>query len=374
MKVEKLIGKAIYQVEATPKRGRTPQRFDMVCDTEFEIPRVRGSETVADAVVATGYFDGELDLRPGRRRARPTPQTYLGYSGGLWQPLKSHYEVPGSITVDDLRLRLQQNPTEADRGTEFADPMMSADDPEVGFAQTRHRRNQNLRSESSFDGHVHWSNKPRALQLQHEVSRRLLLIVDDTIYRRSEGPTWTVSDSKSYPYHQGAILLVQADRQEFHGDRFAVTKLDLARAWCEKRWGKVVISGSVEYVDPRFIDGFDGARLMRRRLGELVEKGLNFVPYWPVEAVDSYLALAWQMRISEPLQLFGVRDPQAVLALAKTLRAHLSAPSIPTSLKEKARDIFTEMDRMDRMIENDPSLVAGLDPTQEAALEGLAVP
>ena len=75
MKIEKLIGKAIYQVEATPKRGRTPQRFDMVCETEFDIPRVKASETVADAVVATSYFDGELDPRPGRRHDHPTAQT-----------------------------------------------------------------------------------------------------------------------------------------------------------------------------------------------------------------------------------------------------------------------------------------------------------
>lgn len=372
MKSEKLIGKAIYQVEATPKKGRTPQRFDMICDTEFEIPRVKASETVADAVVATGYFDGELTQRYAHHQ-RPPRQSYLGYNGALWQPLKSHYGVPGELTVDDLRRRLQQAPTEGARGTEFADPMMVTDDPDVGFAQVPYRRIQHLRFESSFEGQIHWSNKARALQLQQQASRRLLLVVDETIYRRSVGPVWMVSDAKSYLHHQATVRLVQADAAEVNGDSFGLNKLELARAWCENRWGKVRVSGSVEYADPRFLADLDGARMVQRRLGELVEKGLNFVPYWPTEAVESYLALAREMRISQPFEIFGVRDPQAVLSLARTLRHHLSAPSIPTDLKEKARDILKELDRMDRMIENDPSLVPGLDSVQEAALQELAL-
>ncbi|MGY3581511.1 hypothetical protein ACVIGB_000418 [Bradyrhizobium sp. USDA 4341] len=363
MRTEKLVAMALYQAEVVTKR-RSSQRRDVVCHAEFEVNRIKQCEAVFDALVATG----------SRFWGNPStgPVSYLGYDGALWQPLLSWTRAGHvRVSIDAFREKLRQSPTSDARRSGNSDPMREADDPDVGFAE-QHYYPQRMVSEETFDGAIYWTNKARALQLQQEAAQRLLLIVGDVVYRRSLGPVWVTSGPKSYRH--GAVMLRQPDSSDYHGDTFAPTKLQLAKSWCERRWGECVVSGSIEYLDERFVDDrLYGARLVDHWLAKLVDNGARFLPYWPSDAVLDYLALAREMRTSKPLKIFGVRDPGTVRALAAALRPHIAAPSVPSGLRRVAKDLLADLDYLTALSEFDRSLFGGLNPNQAEDLAELAV-
>lgn len=375
----KFLGNFVFQADILRPRHRTPERFDVVALTEYEIPTLTRSDLAAGAVVVNVLND----------RNTLDKISFDGWNGALWSPLGTiTNEYPSDHTLTTLTDYRSGFGSVWARNSSFhahTDPLRRVyarhlAPTERGRAPNHLSDRKTTITEDAINGPVRWSNRGDALHRHLDASRDLIC-VDDIIYVRRPDPVWAVLRNKDGGPHAELTIpqfWISSDSDVFpqtYSGRFlaegTIYRADRAAAALT---GGVPIRGEVLALDERFLSRDDAAWTLFCRLKAIVDKTEPLFRRLPANAVVALKTIADAYEASSMWNLspISVRK-EAILQGLQSISATLSAIDCPPGQIMNRDYALKWIDDATEQCAQDPDSQVALHPDDEAGVAALRV-
>lgn len=295
-KTTAFLGKFVYQADVIRPRHRTPERFDVVGQTEYRISAIERADLTPRAAA----------VRAVNERGRLDEIVLDGWNGCLWSPLDRIQEPADRVMEGRRRARVTLSLTDYRAGfladwigdaklNFIEDPLRRAYDatlaPPLRGAVVRYPRPKTTIEESGLVGEIAWSNRGDALR-RHAAAMGNLLVVDGAVYARALDPVvairendhkgrrgcitvprfWVNSDGDVMPQSHDGVLL--RSNEVFRADRIG-----------EALAGGLPAGGEIVALDSRFLSRDDDAWTLFCRLDAVLDNAAEFFRFLPPKAV-----------------------------------------------------------------------------------------
>jgi hypothetical protein len=339
-KTVKFLGNFVYQADLIRPRHRTPERFDVVSQAEYELPVMTKADLVADAVV----------VRVPDGKGRLDHMAFDGWNGALWSPLGTvtddHRPTRAPTTLMDYRVGFRVNWLRDSLFHSHTDPLRRAYARELapterGRVPQHAHDNKTTVIESDLAGTVSWSNRSDALR-RHLDAARDLIVVDDAMYVRRDDPVWAVSRDSHGRRAQLTIpkFWISSDSEvmpKSYDDNFLMY-MDVFRADRAEfaLRGGIAATGEIISLDARFLSRDDDAWTLFCRLGVILTNAEVFFRTLPTAAVVAMKTVAEAFNSSSMWRLGPISErKQEILACMETLSGALASADCPPRLTVK---------------------------------------
>lgn len=373
----KFLGNFAYQSDIVRPRHRTPERFDVVAQTEYEIPAIAKADLASGAAVINIFNE----------RNRLTEITLDGWNGALWSPL-------GTITDDyradltpttlmDYRVGFRVNWARDSLFHSHTDPLRRVYARRLAPTE-RGRIPQHLSdrkttiAESDIAGQVTWSNRGDALRRHLDASNDLIC-VDEAVYVRRPDPVWAVLRNKDGSLHAELTIpqfWLSSDSDvlpQTYSGRFlseaSVYRADRAAAALA---GGIPVRGEIITLDERFLSRDDAAWTLFCRLNTIIANTEPFFRSLPANAISDLKTItdAYEASSMWDVSPISVRK-EIILRGLQTIARALSTSDCPYGLTTKRDYALKWIADATAQCANEPDAKPVLHPDDEASVSSL---